>query len=100
MHEAIQWWDPVSKFQELLDFSEGQVATRAPQQPSDAVLERQKQFGQQEARMLELRKTRLAAANVPAEPGQRTYDVVRHNGAWRILYLGRHSGAFADQQAA
>jgi hypothetical protein len=88
----------VSKFQELLDSGEAQVAARTVQQPSDAFLEREKRFLQQEARLFELRKIRLAAS--AAAPGMRTYDVVRHNGSWRILYLGRHSAGFASQQAA
>jgi hypothetical protein len=88
----------VSKFQELLDASGADVAARTAQQPSDAFLERQKQFIQQETRLAELRRIRLAS-KTPA-PETRTYDVVRHNGAWRVLYLGRHSAGFAGQQDA
>lgn len=88
----------MSKFQKLLDASGADVAVRTAQQPSDAFLERQKLFLQQEARLSELRRIRLTA-KAPA-PGARTYDVVRHNGAWRVLYLGRHSAGFASQQDA
>jgi hypothetical protein len=65
------------------------------------VLERQKTFLQKEARLSELRRKRLAAetSDTPV-PETRTYDVVRHNGAWRVLYLGRYSAGFDSQQAA
>ncbi len=95
---AFTWGKPVSKLQELLDASGADVALRTAQQPSDAFLERQKLFLEQETRLSELRRIRLAAKG--SAPGARTYDVVRHNGAWRVLYLGRHSAGFASQQEA
>jgi hypothetical protein len=88
----------VPKFQDLIDHSGTQVAERSEQRPSDAVLERQKAFLQKEARLSELRRIRLAAD--AAAPEVRTYDVVRHNGAWRVLYLGRYSAGFDSQPAA
>jgi len=88
----------VPKLQDLLDRNETQVADRTAQQPSEDVLERQRRFQQKEARMQELRKSRLTAAVKP--PEMRTYDVVRHNGAWRVLHLGRYSSGFLEQQAA
>ncbi len=48
--------------------------------------------------MRELRQSRLSSTAKP--PELRTYDVVRHNGAWRVLHLGRYSTGFLDQQAA
>lgn len=86
------------KLQDLLDRNETQVAERAEQQPSEDVLERQRRFHQKEARMQELRQSRLTATAKP--PELRTYEVVRHNGAWRVLHLGRYSSGFLDQQAA
>jgi hypothetical protein len=74
------------------------VAERVEQQPSEDVLERQRRFHQKEERMQELRQSRLCATEKP--PELRTYDVVRHNGAWRVLHLGRYSTGFPDQQAA
>jgi Uncharacterized protein conserved in bacteria (DUF2188) len=88
----------VPKLQDVLDNSETHVAERTVQQPTEAVLQRQERFRQQEARLLELRRNRLAAGSTT--PEVRTYDVVRHNGAWRVLYLGRYSSGFASQQAA
>jgi hypothetical protein len=88
----------VPKLQDLLDRNETQVAERSAQQPSEDVLERQRRFHQKETRLQELRQTRLSATEKP--PEMRTYDVVRHNGAWRVLHLGRHSSGFLDQQAA
>jgi hypothetical protein len=88
----------VPKLQDLLDRNETQVAERMAQQPSDDVLERQRRFHQKEARMRELRQSRLSSTAKP--PELRTYDVVRHNGAWRVLHLGRYSTGFLDQQAA
>jgi len=91
----------VPKFQDLIDRSAAQVAERVEQQPSEAVLERQKTFLQKEARLSELRQKRLAAetSDTPV-PETRIYDVVRHNGAWRVLYLGRYSAGFDSQQGA
>lgn len=86
------------KLQDLLDRNERQLAARTEQQPTEDVLARQRQFHQQEARLRELRKNRLSAKAKP--PELRTYDVTRHNGAWRVLYLGRYSSAFPSQQAA
>ena len=86
------------KLQDLLDRNETQVAERAAQQPSEAVLERQRRFHQKETRLQELRQSRLSSTKKP--PELRTYDVVRHNGAWRVLHLGRYSTGFSDQQAA
>ena len=48
--------------------------------------------------MQELRQRRLSSTG--KLPELRTYDVVRHNGAWRVLHLGRYSSGFRDQQAA
>jgi hypothetical protein len=88
----------VPKLQELLDRNETQVAERTAQQPSEAVLERQKRFGEKAARLQELRQRRLAEGT--STPELRTFDVIRHNGAWRVLDLGRYSTGFASQQAA
>jgi hypothetical protein len=88
----------VPKLQDLLDRNETQMAERAAQQPSEAVLERQRRFHQQEARLQELRQSRLSAT--AKTPEMRTYDVVRHNGAWRVQHLGRYSTGYRDQQAA
>ena len=88
----------VPKLQDLLDRNETQVAERAAQQPSEDVLERQRRFQQKETRLQELRQNRLSSTAKP--PELRTYDVVRHNGAWRVLHLGRYSTGFSDQQAA
>ena len=88
----------VPKLQDLLDRNETQVAERAAQQPGEDVLERQRRFHQKEARMQELRQRRLSSTG--KLPELRTYDVVRHNGAWRVLHLGRYSSGFRDQQAA
>jgi len=88
----------VPKLQDLLDRNETQMAERVAQQPGEDVLERQRRFHQKEARLQELRRSRLSS---PAKPPElRTYDVVRHNGAWRVLHLGRYSSGFRDQQAA
>jgi hypothetical protein len=88
----------VPRLQDLLDRNETQVAARTAQQPGEDVLERQRRFHQKEARVQELRQSRLSS---PAKsPELRTYDVVRHNGAWRVLHLGRYSAGFRDQQAA
>ena len=86
------------KLQDLLDRNESQVAERAAQQPGEDVLERQRRFHQKEARLQELRQSRLSSTEKP--PEVRTYEVVRHNGAWRVLHLGRYSTGFLDQQAA
>ena len=86
------------KLQDLLDRNETQVAERAAQQPSEDVLERQRRFQQKETQLQELRRSRLTATDKP--PETRTYDVIRHNGAWRVLHLGRYSTGFRDQQAA
>ncbi len=86
------------KLQDLLDRNETQVAERTAQQPSEDVLERQRRFHQKEARLQELRQSRLSSTAKP--PELRTYDVVRHNGAWRVLHLGRYSTGYRDQQAA
>jgi hypothetical protein len=88
----------VPKLQDLLDRNETQMAERVAQQPSEDVLERQRRFQQQEARLQELRRSRLSAEAKP--PEMRSYDVIRHNGAWRVLYLGRYSTGYRDQQAA
>jgi hypothetical protein len=88
----------VPKLQEILDRIDSQVAERPVQQPGAEVLERQQRFHQQEARLQALRQSRLSAAAKP--PELRTYDVVRHNGAWRVLHLGRYSSGYRDQQAA
>jgi hypothetical protein len=88
----------VPKLQDLLDRIETQVSERAGQQPGEDVLQRQRLFHQQEARLQALRESRLAATAKP--PELRTYDVVRHNGAWRVLHLGRYSTGYRDQQAA
>ena len=88
----------VPKLQDLLDRNESQMAERVEQQPGDDVLERQRRFHQKETRLQELRQRRLTAMEKP--PEMRTYDVVRHNGAWRVLHLGRHSSGYDDQQAA
>lgn len=29
-----------------------------------------------------------------------TYDVVRHRGCWRVLFLGRHSPSHPNQESA
>ncbi len=86
------------KLQDLLDRNETQVAERAAQQPGEDVLERQRRFHQKEARLQELRQNRLSSTE--KLPELRTYDVVRHNGAWRVLHLGRYSTGYSDQQAA
>ena len=86
------------KLQDVLDRIETQVAERTAQQPGEDVLERQRRFHQKEARLKELRQSRLSATEKP--PEVRTYDVIRHNGAWRVLYLGRHSNGYASQQDA
>ena len=88
----------VPKLQDLLDHNETQVAERSFQQPGEDVLERQRRFHLKEARLQELRQSRLSSTE--KLPEQRTYDVVRHNGAWRVLHLGRYSTGFHDQQAA
>jgi hypothetical protein len=88
----------VPKLQDLLDRNETQVAERIVQQPGEDVLERQRRFQQKETRLKELRQSRLSSTEKP--PELRTYDVVRHNGAWRVLHLGRYSAGFRDQQAA
>ena len=86
------------KLQDLLDRNETQVAERAAQQPGEDVLERQRRFHQKEARLQELRQNRLSSTE--KLPELRTYDVVRHNGAWRVLHLGRYSTGYSDQQDA
>lgn len=86
------------KLQDLLDRNETQVAERTAQQPSDDVLERQRRFSQKEVRLQELRQSRLSSTDKP--PDLRTYDVTRHNGAWRVLYLGRYSTGYLNQQDA
>lgn len=86
------------KLQDLLDRNETQVAERVAQQPGEDVLERQRRFHQKEARLKELRDSRLSSSEKP--PELRTYDVVRHNGAWRVLHLGRYSTGYLEQQAA
>jgi hypothetical protein len=88
----------VPKLQDLLDWNETQMAERTAQQPSEDVLERQRRFHQKEARLQALRESRLSSKAKP--PEMRTYDVVRHNGAWRVLHLGRYSAGYRDQQAA
>jgi len=88
----------VPKLQDLLDRNETQVAERAAQQPGEDVLERQRRFHQKEARLQELRQNRLSSTE--KLPELRTYDVVRHNGAWRVLHLGRYSTGYSDQQDA
>ena len=88
----------VPKLQDLLDRNESQMAERVEQQPGEDVLERQRRFHQKETRLQELRQRRLTAMEKP--PEVRTYDVVRHNGAWRVLHLGRYSTGYNDQQAA
>lgn len=88
----------VPKLQDLLDRNETQVAERVAQQPGEDVLERQRRFHQKEARLKELRDSRLSSSEKP--PELRTYDVVRHNGAWRVLHLGRYSTGYLEQQAA
>jgi uncharacterized protein (DUF1778 family) len=88
----------VPKLQDLLDRNETQMAARAAQQPAEDVLERQRRFHQKEARLQELRQSRLSATDKP--PEVRTYDVTRHNGAWRVLYLGRYSSGYLNQQDA
>ncbi len=96
--ESISRGQGVPKLQDLLDRNETQVAERTAQQPSEDVLERQRRFHQKEARLQELRQSRLSSTAKP--PEMRTYDVVRHNGAWRVLHLGRYSTGYRDQQAA
>lgn len=86
------------KLQDLLDRNETQVAERVAQQPGEDVLERQRRFHQKEARLKELRDSRLSSSE--KLPELRTYDVVRHNGAWRVLHLGRYSTGYLEQQAA
>ena len=86
------------KLQDLLDRNESQVAERLVQQPGEDVLERQRRFQQKEARLRELRQSRLSATDKPTE--LRTYDVIRHNGAWRVQYLGRYSTGYLSQQEA
>jgi len=77
------------------------VAQRPLQQPSELSVERQRVFAQQEARLWELRKARLnASPDGRSSSAARTYDVVRYKGAWRVLYLGKHSQAYPSQQAA
>jgi hypothetical protein len=88
----------VPKLQDLLDRNETQMAERTVQQPGEDVLERQRRFHQKEARLQELRQSRLSAT--AKAPEVRTYDVVRHNGAWRVLHLGRYSTGYHDQQTA
>jgi hypothetical protein len=88
----------VPKLQDLLDRNETQLAERAAQQPGEDVLERQRRFHQKEARLQELRQSRLSATARP--PEVHGYDVVRHNGAWRVQHLGRYSAGYRDQQAA
>jgi len=88
----------VPKLQDLLDRNESQMAERVEQQPGEDVLERQRRFHQKETRLQELRQRRLTA--MEKTPEVRTYDVVRHNGAWRVLHLGRYSTGYNDQQAA
>jgi hypothetical protein len=88
----------VPKLQDLLDRNETQVAERTVQQPAEDVLERQRRFQQKETRLQQLRQSRLSSKE--KLPELRTYDVVRHNGAWRVLHLGRYSTGFRDQQAA
>jgi hypothetical protein len=88
----------VPKLQDLLDRNESQLAERTTQQPGEDVLERQRRFHQKETRLRELRQSRLSSKERPLDV--RTYDVVRHNGAWRVLHLGRYSTGFLDQQAA
>jgi hypothetical protein len=88
----------VPKLQDLLDRNETQMAERTAQQPGEDVLERQRRFHQKEARLQELRQSRLTATAKPLET--RTYDVVRHNGAWRVQYLGRFSTGYLNQQDA
>jgi hypothetical protein len=88
----------VPKLQDLLDRNESQVAERLVQQPGEDVLERQRRFQQKEARLRELRQSRLSATDKPTE--LRTYDVIRHNGAWRVQYLGRYSTGYLGQQEA
>lgn len=86
------------KLQDLLDRNETQVAERAAQQPGEDVMDRQRRFHQKEMRLQELRQTRLSATAKP--PEVRTYDVIRHNGAWRVQYLGRYSTGYLNQQDA
>jgi uncharacterized protein (DUF1778 family) len=86
------------KLQDLLDRNETQLAARTAQQPGEDVLERQRRFRQKEERLQELRQSRLTSK--AKSPEVRTYDVVRHNGAWRVLHLGRYSTGYRDQQAA
>lgn len=86
------------KLQDLLDRNETQVAERVAQQPGEDVLERQRRFNLKEARLRELRESRLSSGEKP--PELRTYDVVRHNGAWRVLHLGRYSIGYLEQQEA
>ena len=88
----------VPKLQDLLDRNETQLAERSAQQPGEDVLERQRRFHQKETRLQELRQSRLSGNTKP--PEVRSYDVVRHNGAWRVLHLGRYSAGYSDQQAA
>ena len=88
----------VPKLQDLLDRNETQVAERAAQQPGEDVMDRQRRFHQKEMRLQELRQTRLSATAKP--PEVRTYDVIRHNGAWRVQYLGRYSTGYLNQQDA
>ena len=88
----------VPKLQDLLDRNESQMAERLVQQPGEDVLERQRRFQQKEARLRELRQSRLSATDKPTE--LRTYDVIRHNGAWRVQYLGRYSTGYLSQQEA
>ena len=74
------------------------MAERVAQQPGEDVIERQRRFHQKEARLQELRQSRLSTTAKP--PEMHMYNVVRHNGAWRVLHLGRYSTGFGDQQAA
>jgi hypothetical protein len=90
----------MDKLRDLMRLRDDPLAQRPFQQPSDLSVERQRLFAQQEARLWELRKARLNARDGPASSTARTYDVVRHKGAWRILYLGKHSQACPSQQAA
>jgi hypothetical protein len=90
----------MDKLRELMRLRDDPLAQRPLQQPSEVSIERQKVFAQQEARLWELRKARLNAPKDPASLAARTYDVVRHKGAWRVLHLGKHSQSCPNQQAA
>jgi hypothetical protein len=85
----------------LRDLMRLRDAQRPLQGPSELSIERQRLFAQQEARLWELRKARLSGSqDTPASLTARTYDVVRHRGAWRVLRLGKYSQACPTQQAA